>query len=59
MHVIIECELGTYGVDCMNNCSRYCKKEHICNRKTGEYDGGCIPGWEGIHCDNGMVTSPL
>lgn len=43
----IACDLGTYGLDCKQNCSGDCK-DGLCNN----VDGSCI-------CTNGRNGSPF
>ncbi|XP_061194979.1 multiple epidermal growth factor-like domains protein 10 [Saccostrea echinata] len=45
------CPEGTFGNYCKQNCSVNCGVPKTCNRTTGECQGGCQPGWEGLQCD--------
>ena len=48
--LFIECEVGSYGSSCRENCSVNCKIPKTCNRETGRCTNGCQPGWDGITC---------
>lgn len=41
----IVCIDGTFGFDCVNNCSGYCLNDSPCNKQTGHCDFGCYPGY--------------
>nr|XP_022309275.1 platelet endothelial aggregation receptor 1-like [Crassostrea virginica] len=45
-----QCEVGSYGSSCRENCSVNCKIPKTCNRETGRCTNGCQPGWDGISC---------
>lgn len=51
---ITECELGTFGYDCMNNCSDHCLNNSPCNKETGHCDGGCNLGYTNGDCNEGI-----
>lgn len=51
-----ECEDGTYGYDCTNNCSGHCLKDSPCNKQTGHCSGGCKPGYTNSNCNKGKIT---
>ncbi|XP_065933837.1 receptor-type tyrosine-protein phosphatase epsilon [Magallana gigas] len=40
-----ECVSGTYGHNCVNNCSSHCLNDSTCNKQTGHCDRGCNPGY--------------
>uniref|UniRef100_K1QD44 Scavenger receptor class F member 2 n=1 Tax=Magallana gigas TaxID=29159 RepID=K1QD44_MAGGI len=40
----IKCADGTYGYDCVNNCSGHCSNDSLCNEQTGHCDRGCGSG---------------
>lgn len=48
-----ECDDGTYGYDCLNNCSGHCLNDTHCNKQTGHCDGGCKPGYTNDDCNKG------
>lgn len=48
---ILVCEIGYYGENCDNRCSRYCLLPRQCDRVTGQCYGGCQPGWYTITCE--------
>lgn len=50
---IIVCDDGTYGYDCMNNCSGHCLNNFLCNKQTGHCEQGCNPGYTGNDCSKG------
>lgn len=45
-----ECKEGSYGKNCMYNCSINCIQTSQCDRFSGSCDGGCIDGWDGSRC---------
>ncbi|XP_078320780.1 uncharacterized protein LOC144621431 [Crassostrea virginica] len=49
----LECSLGLYGVNCLQNCSLTCGIPGNCDRKTGYCNGGCQRGWKGVMCEEG------
>lgn len=51
-----ECENGTYGYDCVNNCSGHCLNNSPCNKQTGHCDGGCNPGYTYKDCNKSKIT---
>lgn len=46
------CESGTYGMDCMNNCSRDCRGQ-ACNHISGTCTS-CNVGYRGQFCTDGI-----
>ena len=50
--IFIECSQGKYGLNCNDTCSN-CKREP-CSPVTGVCQYGCIPGWKGAKCNQGM-----
>lgn len=51
------CASGYYGHNCSSKCSQNCNVTNICDRITGECDGGCKPGWIGNTCDQSKYVS--
>ncbi|XP_056002467.1 multiple epidermal growth factor-like domains protein 10 isoform X2 [Ostrea edulis] len=51
-----KCKMGTYGPNCIYNCSGHCLNDGICNRETGYCDTGCKSGYTGRYCN--MSCSP-
>lgn len=49
--IIVECSAGFFGINCVNRCSEKCNLTRVCDRLTGQCDGGCIPGWKGATCN--------
>lgn len=47
----LECDDGTYGYDCVNNCSVNCLNNSKCNKQTGHCDEGCDMG---NNCSKGV-----
>lgn len=45
-----ECGDGTYGYNCINNCSGHCLGDYHCNKETGRCDVGCKPGYTTDNC---------
>lgn len=54
-----ECPTGTFGSDCVYNCSAHCFGDAPCDRTTGRCDSGCTPGYTGELCDTGLITSKI
>lgn len=52
-----ECPLGSYGTDCVYNCSGNCLDDVACNRNTGKCDTGCVIGYTGVMCNTGLIQS--
>ena len=46
----VECN-GTYGNNCVHNCSGNCLDDSPCNRQTGQCDMGCKPGYTNALCN--------
>ncbi|XP_076115892.1 uncharacterized protein LOC143083529 [Mytilus galloprovincialis] len=44
-----ECNDGSYGKDCLEQCSANCWNT-TCNHVTGKCIGGCKDGWQGFNC---------
>ena len=49
----LECPLGVYGTNCLENCSLTCGHPGKCDRVTGHCNGGCQRGWTGVGCEEG------
>ena len=48
---VVVCEDGTFGYDCINNCSGNCLDDSPCNKQTGHCEGGCKPGYTNVLCN--------
>ena len=48
---VAACNDGTFGIDCLNNCSGQCLHGAPCNKQTGLCDRGCNPGYTNIFCN--------
>ncbi|XP_078328421.1 uncharacterized protein LOC111112518 [Crassostrea virginica] len=48
-----ECPMGSYGVNCIGNCSLTCRQPETCDSLTGYCYGGCQRGWTGVRCEKG------
>ena len=46
----VECN-GTYGKNCVHNCSGNCLNDSPCNTQTGHCDMGCKPGYTNVLCN--------
>ncbi|XP_078328156.1 uncharacterized protein LOC144623567 [Crassostrea virginica] len=44
------CDDGTYGNNCVHNCSGDCLNGSSCNKQTGYCDMGCKPGYTNALC---------
>lgn len=51
--MVIECDDGTYGYNCVNTCSVHCVNDSHCNKQTGNCDRGCNPGYTYSDCEKG------
>lgn len=59
---ITECKdntYGAYGYNCLDTCSIKCGVPGRCDRVTGQCEGGCQVGWNGIRCDTGEIRLKL
>lgn len=52
-----ECSSGSYGRNCLQNCSENCYVSNTCDKKTGVCDGGCEEGWEPPLCIKSTCNS--
>lgn len=52
----LECDFGTFGYNCVNNCSGHCLNNTSCNKQTGQCDKGCNPGYTSGDCNKGKTT---
>lgn len=52
-----DCPPGTYGPNCVYNCSGKCLDGVACNRTTGKCDTGCVIGYTGVLCNTGLIQS--
>lgn len=58
--MVIECDDGTYGYDCVKRCSGRCTNDSSCNKQTGHYDFGCKAGFADDDCGKGLFrTKPI
>lgn len=49
------CPVGTYGHNCAFNCSIHCL-DKICEQKIGNCTFGCEYGWDGVYCQEDILT---
>lgn len=56
---VIECNEGTFGYDCVNNCSGHCFNTSSCNKENGHCDKGCNPGYTKSDCSKGKFIKTL
>ena len=54
---VVACIDGTFGIDCLHNCSSHCLNDSLCEKDTGYCDMGCNPGYTSKNCTEGMYTS--
>lgn len=47
---VTECDDGTYGFDCVNNCSGHCLNNSSCEKHNGQCKNGCNPGYTNLLC---------
>ena len=47
---IVDCINGTYGTECMYNCSNNCVDDKTCDKISGHCKD-CLPGWMGSFCN--------
>lgn len=50
---VIECDAGTFGYNCVNNCSGHCLNGSTCNKSSGKCERGCNPGYTNDDCSKG------
>lgn len=50
---VIECDVGTFGYNCANNCSGHCLDGSPCNKYSGHCERGCNPGYTNDDCKKG------
>lgn len=55
--LVLACDNGTYGYNCVNNCSGHCLNDSPCNKQTGHCDWGCKPGYTNSKCSKGNLTN--
>ena len=49
------CPSGRYGEKCHGKCThRHCYGSQRCEPTTGECVDGCIAGWQGVSCTEGI-----
>ena len=54
MFFFLECPIGSYGANCLDNCSLTCGHPGKCDRVTSHCNGGCQIGWAGVRCEEGI-----
>ena len=55
MFIILDCTNGFFGYNCSEEC--HCSDTLHCNRTSGECKTpGCLPGWKGLACNEGMFN---
>lgn len=47
--IVLACEKGLYGVDCMESCG-HCRDVNQCSNINGTCLAGCDAGYEGVLC---------
>ena len=52
--IVVECEDGTYGYDCVHNCSSNCLNDSPCKKQNGQCTEGCKPGYTNALCNESM-----
>lgn len=57
--MVTGCENGTFGNNCISNCSGHCLHDHPCNQETGHCDEGCQPGYNDTFCSKRWCTTSL
>ena len=50
LFINVACKDGTYGNNCVHNCSGNCLNDSPCNKQTGHCDTGCKPGFTNTLC---------
>lgn len=56
VNTLKECDDGTYGYDCIDNCSGHCLNNFPCNKQTGHCDRRCKHGYTNSKCSKGQCT---
>lgn len=59
IHLLPGCENGTYGYNCLKNCSGHCVHGYPCNKETGRCDEGCEPGYSDTFCSKSWFIISL
>lgn len=54
LYIVVDCDNGTYGNYCVNNCSGNCLNDSNCNRQTGQCEMDCKPGYTNALCNERM-----
>lgn len=52
---VLGCKDGTFGYNCINNCSSHCLTDYSCNKQTGhcDNDNDNDPGYTNNKCNKG------
>ena len=53
--MFVVCKDGTYGHNCVYNCSGNCLNDSPCNRQNGHCEEGCKPGYANVLCNKSML----
>lgn len=48
---VSECDDGTYGFDCVHNCSGHCLNDSPCEKHNGQCKNGCNSGYTNLLCN--------
>ena len=52
--IVLVCDSGYYGVECLQECSSFCKLSKNCHHVSGHCKDGCKKGWQGMDCFEGI-----
>ncbi|XP_065938543.1 multiple epidermal growth factor-like domains protein 10 isoform X2 [Magallana gigas] len=52
-----ECIDGTYGFDCVNNCSGHCLNNSSCEKHNGHCKNGCNAGYTNLLCNEHVLQN--
>lgn len=55
LHVFLEFDDGTFGNDCVHQCSDHCLSDSPCNKQSGQCVGGCELGYTSSDCSQGTM----
>ena len=53
--MITECSDGNYGLECSQTC--HCASPDVCDKHTGHCPNGCLAGYIGDNCDQGIAQT--
>lgn len=55
--MVLACDNGTYGYNCVNKCNGHCLNDSPCKKQTGQCYRGCKPGYKYSNCSKSNLTN--